>query len=435
MIETAVLMCHAPIVIPAIGGRRASECIRTTEAMRRAARHVVATSDLLVLLSPHAPRQASSFGISEGDVQLSFARFGTPLVAPRLTGSLELARTLSDAAREAGVETHTLTPDPDDHGAGVPAFFLAEAGYTGRAVVVSLPYPGTNAEARFGAAIARAAANTAQRLAVVASGDLSHRLVPGAPAGYDPRAREFDETFVGRLGHGDLRSACQTNRSLRDLAAEDAVDSTTIAAAAVGYDARGHELLAYEGPFGVGYAEAILHHRAAPPQTLSTIARSAIAAMLEGHDYDPPALDAPWDAPYGVFVTLREPDGQLRGCVGHTHPTEPTLSLEVKSAAESAATHDPRFPPVSLRDLPHLSIEVSVLQPPEPVSGIAELDPTRYGVLVSGKSRRGVLLPNVPGVDSAAEQVRIARHKADIAEGERVKLERFLVHKVSGAEG
>jgi AmmeMemoRadiSam system protein A len=428
-------MCHAPIVIPAIGGRRASECIRTTEAMRRVARHVVATSDLLVLLSPHAPRRPSSFGISEGDVQLSFARFGAPHVAPRLTGSLELARGLSDAAREAGVETHTLEPDPDDHGAAVPAFFLAEAGYRGRAVLVSLPYSDTHAEARFGAAIARAAASTEQRLAVVASGDLSHRLMPGAPAGYDPRAQEFDETFVGRLSSGELRSACQTDRSLRYLAAEDAVDSTTVAAAAVGYDARGHELLAYEGPFGVGYAEAILHHRAAPPQTLSTIARSAIAALLEGRDYDPPALDAPWDAPFGAFVTLREPDGQLRGCVGRTHPSEPTLAREVKSAAESAAMHDPRFPPVSLWDLPNLSIEVSVLEPPEPVSGLADLDPARYGVLVSAQSRRGVLLPNVPGVDSAAEQVRIARHKADIAEGVRVRLERFVVHKVSGAEG
>jgi AmmeMemoRadiSam system protein A len=133
-----------------------------------------------------------------------------------------------------------------------------------------------------------------------------------------------------------------------------------------------------------------------------------------------------------VFVTLRESNGQLRGCIGRTHPSEPSLAQEVATAAQSAATSDPRFPPVTRDELGGLSFEVSVLEAPEPAAHLSDLDPDRYGVVVNAEARRGVLLPNVDGVNSAVEQVRIARHKAGIAEGDSVRLERFRVHKVSG---
>lgn len=433
MIETAVLMCHAPIVVPAVGGRRGNECSTTTRAMRQVAQHVASSRpEVLLLLSPHARRQPASFGLSQGSVRLDFARFGAPDTAIELPGSSAARASLVRAAQASGVATHDLEPDPTDHGAAVPAYFLQEAGFSGPTIVISLPYPGRNEEARFGEAIARVAEASSQRFAIVASGDLSHRLIPGAPAGYHQNARKFDETFVGRIDRGDLRGACATDPALRDVAAEDAVDSTTIAAAAVDYDARGHELFAYEGPFGVGYAEAILYQRGAPPQTLVAIAKHAIEAMLEGHSYEAPELESPWNEPRAVFVTLREPDGQLRGCIGRTHPAERTLANEVASSARSAATNDPRFPPVTKAELGDLSFEVSVLEPPEPIPGIADLDPTRYGVVVSSGHRRGVLLPNVPGVDTAMAQVRIAQRKAGIDEREPTTLERFRVHKVSG---
>lgn len=433
MIETAVLMCHAPIVVPAIGGARGAASSATTAAMRRVAEHVVATgAEALVLVSPHAARRPAAFGLSRDRVLLDFAHFGAPELAIDLPPALPLTQVLVDAAREVGVATEALPDDPADHGAAVPAFFLCEAGFAGPTLRVALPYPGSGTELRFGQALARAAERCGHRLVVVASGDLSHRLVPGAPAGYDARASSFDRAFVGHLAEGDLRAACATDPGLRGLAAEDAVDSTTVAAAAVDFDSRGHELFGYEGPYGVGYAEAILYHRAAPPQTLLSIARDAVVAAVEARSYEPPPLEPPWDRPRAVFVTLRERDGKLRGCIGRTQPNEVTLCREVASAATSAATTDPRFPQVTRAEFPGLSYTVSVLDAPEPVAGFGDLDPTRYGVVVSAGSRRGVLLPHVPGVLTVADQVRFARDKAGIGREEPVRLERFAVREVSG---
>jgi AmmeMemoRadiSam system protein A len=131
-----------------------------------------------------------------------------------------------------------------------------------------------------------------------------------------------------------------------------------------------------------------------------------------------------------VFVTLREADGKLRGCIGSITPAERDVFAETARSAVLAATRDPRFSPVGRAELAALSIEVSVLAPDEPVAGLRDLDPKRYGVIVCDRSgRRGLLLPDIDGVDDAETQVAIARQKAGIAAGEPVLLSRFRVTK------
>jgi AMMECR1 domain-containing protein len=131
-----------------------------------------------------------------------------------------------------------------------------------------------------------------------------------------------------------------------------------------------------------------------------------------------------------VFVTLRNADGSLRGCVGTLTPAEPDVVTETARSAVLAATADPRFPAVMLGELAALRVEVSVLLAAEPAAGPADLDPARYGVIVSdGGGRQGVLLPNVEGIRHAAEQIAIARNKAGIGPGTPVALERFEVLK------
>lgn len=143
--------------------------------------------------------------------------------------------------------------------------------------------------------------------------------------------------------------------------------------------------------------------------------------------YEPTEPAAPAAA---VFVTLRDAAGDLRGCIGTLAPTAPDVSLETARSAVLAATRDPRFPPVELSELPALQVEVSVLFPEEPVNDLSQLDPRRYGVVVRDASgRRGLLLPEVPGVDDAATQVEIARRKAGIAPGANTTLSRFEVAK------
>ncbi|MCR4405725.1 MAG: AmmeMemoRadiSam system protein A [Anaerolineae bacterium] len=133
----------------------------------------------------------------------------------------------------------------------------------------------------------------------------------------------------------------------------------------------------------------------------------------------------------GTFVSLHSPDGELRGCIGTIEPTQDNVALEVIQNAISAATRDPRFPPVRPEELDGLDVKVDVLMPPEPVESLDQLDPKRYGVIVESATdwRRGLLLPDLEGVDTVEYQVDIARRKAFIGPHEPVKLYRFEVKR------
>lgn len=130
----------------------------------------------------------------------------------------------------------------------------------------------------------------------------------------------------------------------------------------------------------------------------------------------------------GVFVCLKI-GGRLRGCIGTYNPTEPNIARETVKNAIAAATCDPRFMCVRPEELDKIEYTVDVLTSPEPVSGIEDLDPKRYGVIVQSGSRRGLLLPDIEGISSAKEQVSIAMQKAGILPGTQVKLFRFEVER------
>ena len=130
------------------------------------------------------------------------------------------------------------------------------------------------------------------------------------------------------------------------------------------------------------------------------------------------------------FVSIKTKDGDLRGCIGTIEPSRDTLGEEVIANALGAATRDPRFKPVTANELSQLRYSVDVLSAPEPAT-FAELDPNVYGVIVEDESgeRRGLLLPDIEGVDTASRQVEIASRKAGIPSGNPVKFSRFRVDR------
>ncbi len=163
---------------------------------------------------------------------------------------------------------------------------------------------------------------------------------------------------------------------------------------------------------------------------LVVLARRAIEAYVRERRViePPPELIKEFSQRSGAFVSIKK-GGQLRGCIGTFMPTQENIALEVVENAISAATRDPRFPPIGPQELPHLEVSVDILSPPEPVSGPEELDPKRYGVIVESGWKKGLLLPDLEGVDTVDQQLAIAMAKAGIGRGEKVKLYRFTVER------
>ena len=163
------------------------------------------------------------------------------------------------------------------------------------------------------------------------------------------------------------------------------------------------------------------------------LARRSLERLVAGAPLEevPPDL-APLipPGPRACFVSLHGPDGSLRGCMGTLEPTEPQLALEILRNARVAASRDRRFDPVRAEELPGLQVGVDVLSPLEAVAGPEALDPRHYGAVLSTRDgRQGVLLPDLPGVDTVEDQVAIVRRKAGIREGEPVRIQRFTVER------
>jgi AmmeMemoRadiSam system protein A len=207
------------------------------------------------------------------------------------------------------------------------------------------------------------------------------------------------------------------------------------------------EVFSYEGPFGVGYMTAMVTDIGEGPSVLGKLkkikgksrdkkrkteseyvklARKAIEHYVKyGEKLK---AENKSDTRKGVFVSIKK-HGALRGCIGTIGPTTDCVESEIIENAVNAAVEDPRFPPVTEDELEDLTISVDLLSEPEKIGNTRQLDPTEYGVIVSKGIRRGLLLPNLEGVDSVEKQLEIACQKAGIDSGEEFEIERFRVER------
>jgi MEMO1 family protein len=257
----SALLPHAPILVPGVGGGGESDAASSVSAMREAARRAVATQpDALILISPHSPRLPESFGIWVGErLRGSLEMFGFPNRAVDLPVDSLFAARIASVSVQHGLRRVSISESALDYGATVPLWFFAEAGWSGPVVVLGLSSLGRSGFVRLGETIAQAARSLGRRVALIGSGDMSHRLTADAPFGFDSRGAEFDQWFIKTLRCGEYRNLLEFDPELEKEAAQDALDSVLVAAGAVGFSAAGAELLHYEGPFGVGYGVAILY--------------------------------------------------------------------------------------------------------------------------------------------------------------------------------
>jgi AmmeMemoRadiSam system protein A/AmmeMemoRadiSam system protein B len=430
---------HPPIMVPEIGGDAIVEVQDSIDAMAEFTRRLKTTgAETVVLISPHAPLEADAFVAYHGPtVHGDFSRFQAPDTQFSMQVDDELLTAITESAAKENFKIVRIAERVLDHGIAVPLYFLIANGWHGKVVALGYSFLSNDEHLRFGACISKAVDDVERRAAFVASGDLSHRLKPQAPAGYNPDAHFFDEEVVAAIRSGDLVRITDIDQKLRKKAGECGFRSMLVAIGAGGDLERSCEVINYEAPFGVGYMVAQLtlddpERATSTTSEITRLARDTVETfVISGTAPNPPA------DPHGIlaerspcFVSLKTLDGDLRGCIGTIEAVKDTLAEELIANAISAATIDPRFPPVTGDELSDLRYSVDVLLPAEP-SSLEELDPRVYGVIVEDESgrHRGLLLPDIPGVDTAKQQVEIATRKAGIPQGTKIKLSRFKVER------
>ena len=429
---------HPPIMVPEVGGESIANVVDSIDAMSELTKRLIESgAESVILISPHAPLEVNSFVAHEGpEVAGDFSRFNAPDTYFSTPIDEELLAAIKEAAASRHFDIKTLPEHDLDHGTAVPLYFLLRNGWRGKVVALGYSFLSNDDHLRFGTCIRQAVDQVGRHVAFIASGDLSHRLTPQAPAGYNPNAHVFDEEVVEALRSNEPQRIIDIDFNLRRLAGECGYRSMLVAIGASAELPLSCEVLSYEAPFGVGYLVAQITNQATRSDeaevSLPALAREAVETFVRSGNIllQPRSTEGLLSARAPCFVSLKTLNGELRGCIGTIEPAKDTLAEEIIANAISAANNDPRFDPVRPEELTNLRYSVDVLFSPEETV-MDHLDPSMYGVIVEDESgtRRGLLLPDIPGIDNAEQQVDIAARKAGIRRDERVKLYRFKVER------
>ncbi len=458
-IINAVMVPHPPLIIPDVGKGGEKKINATVEAYEKAAAFVAgAQPDTIILITPHSVMYADWFHISPGEsARGSFASFGAGNVIISADYDREFVTSLSTAAKVAGfpVGTEGQRDASLDHASMVPLYFLGKAyGDKKLPKVIRIGLSGLplTDHYKFGMLIKDTAKKLGRKVSVVASGDLSHCLEPDGPYGYKKEGPQYDARIMDVMERAAFFELFSFGDDFCESAGECGHRSFVIMAGCFDGIEVNAKKLSYEGPFGVGYGVCLftpgkenserlflkaeleveaakLSERKSKEDVYVRLARLAVETYVKSGKRAALPPDLPDDMiekQAGTFVSLHM-RGQLRGCIGTTGATAPSIAWEIIQNGISACSRDPRFSPVRVEELPIIEYSVDVLGEPEEISSPAELDVRKYGVIVTSGHHRGLLLPDLDGVDTVEDQIAIAKKKAGINPGEKVSLQRFTV--------
>ena len=455
-IEGAFMVPHPPIIVKEIGNGREEEISRTIAAYTEVAKRIAKIKpDTIIITSPHATMYSDYFHISPGlTASGDFGDFGASEVHFEVNYDWEFVNELEQLLDENDFQGGTLGEREKhlDHATMVPLYFINQFYTDYKLVRIGLSGQSLLAHYTLGEYIRMTCEHMNRKTVFIASGDLSHRLADTGPYDYRKEGPEYDQRIMDVMESGNFYDLFDFTEAFCDNAGECGHRSFVIMAGALDRTMIKPEKLSYEGPFGVGYGvctyEVTGHdnsrnfgdqfsdrkQKSARERRLNEDPYVKLARLtLETFVTDKKIINVPEGLPdeltnkqAGVFVSLKK-DGRLRGCIGTTGPTRSSVADEIIHNAISAGVHDPRFSPVTESELKELVYSVDVLGPVEPIASKEMLDIKRYGVIVTSGSRRGLLLPNLEGVDSIDDQIAISKQKAGIDADEEVELERFEV--------
>ena len=455
-ILAAYMVPHPPMIVPQIGKGSEKQITKTIRAYETVADEIAALKpETIIISSPHSILYADYFHISPGKSAAGdFGRFGASEVSFRETYDAELRERICRIAKEKDFPAGTLGERDRnlDHGTMVPLYFIEQKYRDFQLIRIGLSGLSLADHYVLGQIIRQAVEETGRRTVYVASGDLSHKLQEYGPYGFAAEGPEYDRKIMDVCSRGAFGEMLDFEESFCDKAAECGHRSFVIMAGTLdGLEVQAKEL-SHEDVTGVGYgictfrpgdakeerrfleqwrkkqAEA-LQTRRENEDSYVRLARETIEKYIARREKNTVPGWAPaemTERKAGVFVSIHK-EGRLRGCIGTILPVRRSVAEEIICNAVSAATGDPRFDPVRPEELDKLEINVDVLSTPERIESRDELDVKRYGVIVEKGFRRGLLLPDLDGIDTVDEQIDIARKKGGISLRDNITLERFEV--------
>jgi len=444
----AYLVPHPPLIVKGVGD--GTEIPKTRAAYEKIKNEILEYNpDTTIIITPHNILYADYFHISPGErAGGSFAQFRCPQIKFEVEYDFELAEKIAGFAEQDKIPAG-FSGERDkslDHGTMVPLYFMQSK----RIVRISLSGLSFAEQYRFGICIRRAIDNLGRKAVIIASGDMSHKL--GGSYGFSDFGVQHDNYVRECIEQSDILGLFAIDPIIAENAAECGLRSIMIMCGALDGLKVNSEVLNYEAPYGVGYltakftvedgikCESLLPLIISEKQSKIKKIRDSedefvkLARInIENFTRTGKKINLPENLPKGmlenkagVFVSIKK-NGNLRGCIGTISPTAENIAFEIIQNGVSACSRDPRFDPVTPDELADLTYSVDILFPPEQIKDKSQLDIKKYGVIITSGYKRGLLLPNLDGVDTIEEQLSIAMQKGGIKSNEKYSLERFEV--------
>ena len=456
MIQETFMVPHPPLIVPEVGRGEEQKIQDTIDAYHEVGRRIGGLQpETIVLLSPHQVMYADYFHISPGKGAAGdLGQFGAGQVRFEVRYDREFVENLCKLADAGDLPAGTAGERERrlDHGTMVPLYFVNQYWKDYQLVRVGLSGLPLTDHYELGRRIRETAEVLDRRIVIIASGDLSHRLKADGPYGYRKEGPEYDRRIMQVMESGDFGELLDFSEDFCEKAGECGHRSFTVMAGALDRMEVEAQRLSYEGPFGVGYGictymvkgrdlkrnfkeqyeekekNRIMELRQQEDEYVQLARKTVEEYVRTGKKIRiPEGLSGEMlERRAGVFVSIKK-EGRLRGCIGTIQAVYPSIAQEIIENGVSAATRDPRFSPIEPEELDKLTITVDVLGDTEKIDSPDKLDVRRYGVVVTKGFKRGLLLPNLEGVDTVEEQIAIAKQKAGIGEQEQAELERFEV--------
>ena len=444
---------HPPLIIPEIGKGGEEQIKKTTESYEIVAKEISELKpDTIIISSPHTIMYGDYFHITNANkVSGDFSNFNASNISFEEEQDIELIKKIETVSKKYNFPAGRTKDIELDHGTMIPLYFIRKYYKEGKIIVLGPSGLPLIDNYMMGIIIKEAVNNLNKKVVYIASGDLSHKLQPHGPYGFCNEGVEYDKRIMEVCSNANFNELLNFEESFLDKAAECGHRSFTIMAGTLdGLNVKA-KYLSHEDITGVGYGiitftpqnkndnryfldnyfnelEEKLNNKKQNEDPYVKLARLTIEEYITNKK----VLETPSNTPKellnsqaGVFVSIHK-FGSLRGCIGTIMPTTNSIAQEIITNAISASTKDPRFPKIEKEELDYLEINVDVLGEPEDIDSEEQLNVKEYGVIVTSGMKRGLLLPDLDGVDTIEQQVSIAKKKAGIKD-EPYTLQRFKV--------